>query len=498
MSSLLTAKLEVDDYHPQLKTGRAALAIIGVLWSSLQTLIPTISSAVVFFISAAFLSPADFGMVGLASSLVMTVIAFTPMAFGEALVQRKSLTKAHADSVFWLTMGFGVMCFLPFAIWAKPVASLMGDVSIAAILPVLALRLPLDLAAAVPNAMIVRSMRFKLIALRTAIATMISVTICLVMLFAGYGYWALVVSQVAASFVACAMAYWVARWQPGSSFRISALRDLFSYGLFASGNRMLATIKVDHMLLGVLAGTTTLGLFFFAQRLYNMLTQLVGGALSSVTLALLSTLQGDLAKTTHAFGMASFFSAAVSMPMFCALAITGPEFLALLLDNKWADAAFPVQAFCVLGVLAGIGVVQAALIKSQGKTHWWFYYQLIQQCTTILAILLTYSFGLKVLMIALVIKSILIWPLSVLMTVKLLECSVWQYLSRFKHPVAATLAMSIGMLAVPHMLTNISQVAGLILQLIIGAAIYVPFIFILSRDRLIESRRYLPAKGKLT
>ena len=102
------------------------------------------------------------------------------------------------------------------------------------------------------------------------------------------------------------------------------------------------------------------------------------------------------------------------------------------------------------------------------------------------------------LMIALVIKSILIWPLSVLMTVKLLECSVWQYLSRFKHPVAATLAMSIGMLAVPHMLTNISQVAGLILQLIIGAAIYVPFIFILSRDRLIELRRYLPAKGKLT
>jgi len=37
MSSLLTAKLEVDDYHPQLKTGRAALAIIGVLWSSLQS-----------------------------------------------------------------------------------------------------------------------------------------------------------------------------------------------------------------------------------------------------------------------------------------------------------------------------------------------------------------------------------------------------------------------------------------------------------------------------
>lgn len=472
------------------------MAITGVLWSSLQTLIPTISAAVVFFISAIFLSPADFGLVGLASSVVMTVLAFTPVAFGEALVQRKLLTKAHTDSVFWLTLFCGALCFLPFAIWATPMATLMGDASIAAVLPVLALRIPLDLAAAVPNAMIIRSMKFKLIALRTAVATMISVTICLVMLFAGYGYWALVASQVSASFVACAMAYWVAGWRPGITLQWSALRDLFNYGAFASGNRMLATIKIDHFVLGVFAGTATLGLFFFARRLYNMLSNLVGGALASVSLALLSTLQDDREKTQLAFDMASFLSAAVSMPMFCALAIIAPDLLGLLLDDKWAGAVFPVQAFCVAGVIASIGVVQASLIQSQGKTQWWFYYQLGQQATSVLVILATYRFGLPVLMVALMTKTVLLWPVSVVMTAKLLKRSAWHYLAGFRYPVLAALIMACGMVAVSHIMPDQSQAMRLLVQVIVGIALYTPVIVFLSRDRIAELRRYLPRKGK--
>ncbi|HID54030.1 MAG TPA: hypothetical protein EYP41_18585, partial [Anaerolineae bacterium] len=75
-------------YYPHLSHGRSRAAVSGVLWSSLHTLIPTISSAAVFFIGAYFLSPSDFGLVGFASALVSIAIAFSPLAFGEALVQQ--------------------------------------------------------------------------------------------------------------------------------------------------------------------------------------------------------------------------------------------------------------------------------------------------------------------------------------------------------------------------------------------------------------------------
>ncbi|MFD1157689.1 lipopolysaccharide biosynthesis protein [Roseovarius aestuarii] len=478
-------------YHPHLVRGRSRAAVFGVLWSSLHTLIPSITSGAVFFVGAYFLSPADFGLVGLASSVVLFMIAFSPVAFGEALVQRQSVARAHADSVFWLTASVGVLFCLPFMIAASPIAERLGEPAIAALLPVLALRIPLELLATVPNAMIVRSMKFKLIALRTSIATLVSALISVSMLLAGYGYWALVISQVSGSFVSCAMSFWVSGWRPGLATRPSALWELAHYGLFASGDRMLATMRLDLIVLGSLGGNVLLGLYFFAQRFFQMLTQLVSGALSSVTHALLSTLQDDREKAAQAFSIASFVSAAVSMPMFCLAGLLIKDLLALLPEPGWEDAAFAIQAFCVAGILASVGVVQAALIKSRGKAHWWFYYQLVQQGSTIAVIALTYRYGLPTLMVVLVAKSFLIWPASLHMTARLLGISIRAYLAVFAGPAAATLAMGLAVVLTAPLLEMLSPVAGLGTSIALAFTIYVPTLALLSYARIRRIRHLL-------
>ncbi|MFV2053314.1 lipopolysaccharide biosynthesis protein [Aliiroseovarius sp. YM-037] len=477
-----TSGAEPRGYHPHMSRGRSRAAVIGVLWSSLHTLLPTISSAVVFVIGAYFLSPSDFGLIGLATALVSVAIAFSPLAFGEALIQRELMTKDHADSVFWLTVGFGLIAMQPFVFGGSLIATWMEEPALAFLLPVLALRIPLELSAAVPNALIVRSMRFKLLALRTSVASLVSITISLAMLFAGYGYWALVVSQVSASFVICAMAFWVTRWRPGRAFRLGAVRELARYGVFASGNRMLDTIRLDHIVLGALAGTQILGLYFFAQRCFMILIQLVSGALSSVTHALLSTLQGDRDKARQAFMIASFASTAVSLPMFAGVALVIDDVLAQLLDPKWGGAAFPIQAFCALGVLASIGVIQGALIKSQGHANWWFYYQLLQQGTTVLTIMLTFHYGLTTMMTALVLKSLIVWPVSVWMTTALLDCKPLAYLSEFRDPILATVVMSAAVLGVAAV--DVAPAVTLPFQILVGAVVYAATLFTLSHRRV--------------
>ncbi len=479
-------------YHPHPRQGRARTAVAGIFWSSLHTLIPTISAAVVFFVSALFLSPADFGVVGLASGLVLLAVAFSPVAFAEALVQARSVSKAHTDSVFWLSTGFGLLAMIPFLLGGAALADLMDAPGIAPLLPVLALRIPLDLSASVPNALIVRSMRFKMVALRTTVATLVAAVICVAMLLSGFGLWALVASQLATSLVACVLAFRVTGWRPGLSVSLETLRALAHYGIFASGIRMLGTLRLDHIVLGALGGTLMLGLYFFAQRIYMMATQLVSGAFSSVSHALLATLQDDLAKTRQAFGVASFASAAISMPLFVLLGFSIEHLMALALDPKWTDAVFAVQAFSAAGILASIGVVQSALIKSQGRADWWFCYQLAQQGTTVLAIALTWHLGLEIMMIAIVTKSFVLWPVSVAMTAKLLEISLWRYLAEFAHPVLAVLLAGAAILMLPAM----APLPALIATLTLGLIVYVPILVLLSRSRLRSIRLLLMNKGK--
>lgn len=487
-----------EDFCPHLSVGRSRAAIFGVVWSSLHSLIPTLSATAVFFISAHFLSPSDFGLVGLASGFVSFAIAFSPLAFGEALVQRQVISRAHTDSVFWLAAIFSAVLFAAFLITAHKIAALVGQPAMAALLPVLALRIPFELLAAVPNAMIIRSMRFKLIALRTAVATVVSGVISVVMLLNGYGLWALVVAQVSASFVICVMAFWVAGWRPGLGFRLSVLRDLATYGVFASGNRMLNALRLDHIILGTLGGTYVLGLYFFAQRLYMMMTALVSGALSSVSLALLSTLQGDMKKTREAYLMASFVSSAFSMPLFAGLALIVDDLLPFLFDPKWSGAAFAVQAFCALGILACIGVVQSALIKSQGRADWWFYYQLAQQATTATVIFAVFPYGLEPMMMALVAKSYLIWSVSVVMSARLLGFTPVEYLSAFGRPVLATVVMCAAVIIIKTGFPDLGAAPALGVQVLAGVAVYSVAILALSYDRFAHIRNYLVSKGSLT
>lgn len=484
------------ELHPHLAQGRSRAAVFGVLWSTLHTLVPTVTSAAVFFIAAFYLSPADFGLVGLAASLVMIALAVSPIAFGEALVQRADLSREHVDSVFWLTAAAAAVLYLPFVVAAGGLARLTGVPEVAAILPILALKIPMELLAAVPSALIVRAMRFRLVALRTTVATLAGSTICLAMLMAGYGYWALVVSQVANSIVVCAMAYWVSGWRPGHAISRTALAEVFRYGIFASGTRMLGTLRLDHLILGTLAGTQVLGLFVFAQRLYTMLTQLVSGAFSSVAHALFSSLQGDTAKTRRGFAIASFACVSISLPIFVFLAIVIEDLVGLLPNPDWHSAVFAVQAFCAMGILASISVVQGAFLKSQGKADWWFYYQLVQQATTLAAILLSYQAGLDAMMMVIAIKSLLIWPVSVAMTARLLDLRILTYLSDFRAPALATLVMAAAVIILMQHWDPGAPLVRFAGVSVVGGAAYLSVLLVLSRARLRDFRDLIRSKGR--
>ena len=225
------------DAYDHIKTGRSAAAVRGAFWSAVNVIVPTALNSAVFIVSSRFLTPEDFGIVALALSFVMFASAIAPAAYGEAIIQLSKVRRSHLDSVFWMCSVFGIVLYGLLVMFGHTIASLSGHLSILPFLPVLGLRLFFDLGAVVPNALIARSMSFHLIALRTTIATVISSVLCITLLLLGYGIWALAISQITVSATSGVAAFIGARWKPGFQFRLEALRELSSYGIFASGNR---------------------------------------------------------------------------------------------------------------------------------------------------------------------------------------------------------------------------------------------------------------------
>lgn len=467
-----------------LATGRASAAIKGTIWSLVSSLVPAVLGLLVFLATSRVLSPAEFGIVAFATSIATVGLAVAPAGFREALIQRRVIAAIHLDTVFWLCVGAAVLIYAALCLAGPFVVGATGQEPLLLLIPFIALRVVFDMAAAVPNALLVRTMSFKMLALRTTLASLVAAFVCLALLWFGFGLWALAASQLASSVTTCIGALAAARWLPRLRFDWRALGDLKAFGLFSTGNHFISTLSLDQLLIGVLLGPVWLGLYGFARRIFQILTDLISGALNLVSYSLLSSMQNEPAKLREAYLLGTFASSVVAFPVFAGLALVAGDFIPLAFGTHWLEAVPVVQAFCALGILTAVGVLQSSLIRSQGQADLWFYYILGKQVVTVLYIFLFSGWGLVPLTISLVILNGLMWLPSVHMVVRLLRVSAFAYLGSFALPILATAVMAGAGWLVQQQLADADVVLRLTMTIGAAALSYGAVILLFGRERL--------------
>jgi teichuronic acid exporter len=165
-------------------------------------------------------------------------------------------------------------------------------------------------------------------------------------------------------------------------------------------------------------------------------------------------MQSEPEKRRQAFMIATYAATAVALPTFAGLFIVAKTAVPLVFGPQWTDAVTAVQGFAVIGMMAGLGIVQAALIRSQGRADWWFWYQAAVQFSALPLIALLYAQGLGVVMTALALRTVVFWPLSVRETLRILDMRPMDYLNNLRGPIGASLVMVGAMVVVPWILSD--------------------------------------------
>jgi teichuronic acid exporter len=473
-----------DIVFAHMTENRSRAAVHGAFWSVLDTLIPNLLNSAVFIITSRYLLPHDFGLVALALSVVSFVGSVGPTAFGEALIQQQTIRKSHLDSVFWLSILWAAVLYGLLTLAAPIIARELGQEAVAGLVMVVGFRIFFDMSGIVPNALIGRTMSFRLAAIRTAIATLLSGGVCITLILSGFGLWSLAIAQVAAPMASCLASFWGAGWVPGFRIKQASLRELMHYGVFASANRFLQAMSIDQLVIGALISPSALGVYNFARRLFDMINGIVAGGLSPVTHVLLSSLQHDRSKVRDAFLMATFGCSLVSFPAFMGLAAVADDAIPLVFGDHWTAAIWPVRFFCVIGLMSGIGTIQASLITSQGKSNWWFYYQLARNIITILTVLILYPYGITAIAMGLMIGTLSLWPVTLWLVTRIINMSVVSYFGQFLRPAAAYMIMLAAVLGVGHLLQDEPAIVRLAVEIAVGGVVYLGVIALICGERL--------------
>lgn len=366
---------------------------------------------------ARYLLPADFGLIGMVSVTLAFVAPFNELGMGAALVQRRDLTPAHATSVFWFQFLMASLAGLLLAAAAPWIAAFFQREDLVPLLRVMCASLPLGAAAAAPQALLLRRLRFARVAGVETAALAGGGLVGAGMAIAGWGVWSLVAQSLIGAALTAALMIVLSGFNPlgrGARPRAALLKDLAGFSAPLAGYNLLNYVSrnIDDILIGRFLGAEALGYYSMAYRVMMYPLQKVSGVVGRVSFPTFAALQYDLERVRRAYVRAAQYIALITFPMMAAVMTAAPEFTRVLFGPGWGPVVPLIVILSLAGMSGSIATTVGSILLARGRSDLMLKWEMASSAGFVLAILSGLPWGLTGVAVAYTMMSLILWPIS--------------------------------------------------------------------------------------
>jgi O-antigen/teichoic acid export membrane protein len=367
-------------------------------------------SLVSTMILARLLTPQDFGLVAMVTTVTSFLRVFKDAGLSIATVQREKITHAQVSNLFWINIAVSAASTLVLAASAPIIGRFYHNSELIGITLVLSTTFLISGSTIQHQALLKRQMRFKALALIEVGSMAASVLVGVLMALWGYRYWSLVGSSLCMEVVALLLTWSASRWRPQLPPRGSGIGPLLSFGAHRTAGDFILSLArgSDNLLIGRSYGSAAVGLYSRASALLIRPLEQFLSPINAVFIPALSRLQSqpDRYRSTflrlyEAIALVGFFFTGLF------LALARPLTL-VLLGPKWEQAAVIFAGFTIAALCVPLANASAWLFTSQGRGQDMFVAQTINSVAIILSFLAGLPFGPVGVAIAFSISNILV------------------------------------------------------------------------------------------
>lgn len=431
---------------------------------------------------ARMLTPDDFGLI--AMMMVFTGFAglLTDVGLGSALVQKKDITEVHYNTVFWTNLGLGAGLMGLILYFSPSIAAFYGREELAAIGYILSINFLLGALALVPRQRLVKDLTFKVIAIADLLGMIVAGISAIVMVKAGYGFWALAWQVVILRAVATIYIWSVARWMPALVFSKHALGELFGFSFYVFATRMIryATQRADKLLAGRFLGGDAVGLLDKAQSMMLFPLQNVSHVMGSVMFPALSLIQNDRDHVRSVYMRCTQAIALLTFPMMAGMFAVAESFVFGVLGDQWSGLVSVLRILCIAGIATSIVTVTGSVYLSQGKAKLQFKVNLLTRPIALLGVIIGIPWGIEGIAVGATTATLINSVITLSVAGKLIGLRLSELLGSLARTLVAALLMGFVILATEPMLSDIHALVRFFVQIFEGALVYIILAIVLK------------------
>ena len=461
----------------------------GLKWTVGETWGQQALHLVVFVFLARLLSEADFGLVALAAVFVSFAQLVVDQGLGDALIQRREITRRQVDTAFWVALGTGAVLTGLGLLLGPAIGGLLGEPALGPVLQVLSLTFLLSAFSSIQIALLRRQLAFRSLAMRAIVATIGGGIAGISLALAGFGVWALVAQQVAAAVLSVLLLWRISPWRPGRSFSWPDFRDLFRFGINVVGSDFLSFLSrnLDNLLIGAVLGTVPLGLYAVGYRILAVSQTLLLNVARRITFPAFARLQHDPARLVRAYFRVTRTGAAVILPGYVGLALVAPELTVVLFGERWAEAGLVASTLFLIGPVLSVQAFSNSLLNAAGHPEVVLRFRLLTTVLNVIGFAIAVWFGIIAVAAAFVMRGYLLLPLNLRWMRAYAGVPMGPYLRQLVPAATVTVAMASAVLVIKVLAAGRLTDAGLLAaEIAAGAAAAAASLLLVQRPFLDE------------
>jgi PST family polysaccharide transporter len=466
----------------------------GIAWTGGIKTAAQALSWVSTLVVARLLAPADYGVVGMAMVYVGLVQLVNEFGLSAAVVQRRDLTDDQIAKLGGLSVVFGGALAMISLAAAPLVGRFFESPEVTGVVMLLSVTFLSSAFQVLPRSLMTRELDFKRLAIIDGVEAITVTAVTLTIALLGGRYWSLVVGSVAGRTVSTVLALVLRRHRLAWPFPLTTIRDAVRFGshIAASSIAWYVFRNADMTIVGRQIGTLALGAYTVGWNLASMPVDRISALLARATPAIFARVQDDPAALRRYVLSLTEAIAILIVPNAVGLALVADDFVVVVLGERWIPAIAPLRLLALAAVFRSAIPLLNQVLVATGRSRE------NMRGTTGIAITLPIFFLLSAYWGPTGVAAVWLFGFPLVSYVFYMragldacELSSISYARAFWPALKPGLVMTAGVLATHYALPNASPLVRLMVEVVVGAALYIGVLYLTQGRRIFEFIRTL-------
>lgn len=455
----------------------------GILWNFGQQLAVRGISIIITLLLARFLVPEDFGLIAMMSIFLALGNSLMQSGFREALIRLEKVTQEDYATAFYANLLLGLISYCSLFIAAPFIATFYENPRLVELIRVASLAVIITSFQVVQIASLSRKLNFRAQLKANLPAGVISGIVAVYLAYIGCGVWALVGQTLLSALIYTVLLWKVEGWRPTLQFSWSSIKEMYGFGykLFLSGILDIIFQNLYVLVIAKIFSAYTAGLYFFANKMKELIIQQLVSSIQSVTYPALASLQNDDLRLKQGYKKIVILMTMILFPGALFTAVLAEPIFQLILPEKWFPAVSFFQLLCIASLMMPLHSINLNILKVKGRSDLFLYLEIIKKSINGLVLFGTYKYGIHIIIFGQIATSFVNYIPNSYFSSKMLGYGIKEQITDFLPLLIITLVVSL------FGRTILSLLNGSVIYIIFTVSItmiilYLFFIFLFQRS----------------